>query len=350
MLDKLNIGDGNTPRSHSLFRQTSQISVTSKDSETLKYVKEQIKEIREGKVGGEKPETKYLNKKKEFVKQLFDEKQQAIERGVKEKVVNLESNMIDEMMQMALNIDIEAEIEKRVQLAKKISEFADESISKSGSFSKFTKNKSNKKNVKFEAQTNFEQSILKSDAKESKSIGDSMIDENIDIIESQQFNNSSNASKVIIPLTKIEESSQIEGKKEIKYNKSDSSLERINEDDQVSYSNDFANLSPSVSQSDKQLDIKSNNILLNKVVDIEESGYTETFEEQSLNKSQQKRLSADKLGGSQIEVVKEEEDDNSLSKSSKQDQKNQQLKELVEQSVSDIDDREILNSTNSVDW
>ena len=75
MLDKLNIGEGNTPRSHSLFRQTSQISVTSKDSETLKYVKEQIKEIREGKVGGEKPETKYLNKKKEFVKQLFDEKQ-----------------------------------------------------------------------------------------------------------------------------------------------------------------------------------------------------------------------------------------------------------------------------------
>ena len=44
--------------------------------------------------------------------------------------------MIDEMMQTALNIDIEAEIEKRVQLAKKISEFADDSASKSGSFSR----------------------------------------------------------------------------------------------------------------------------------------------------------------------------------------------------------------------
>ena len=33
---------------------------------------------------------------------------------MKDKIGNLESEMIDEMMQTALNIDIEAEIEKRV--------------------------------------------------------------------------------------------------------------------------------------------------------------------------------------------------------------------------------------------
>jgi hypothetical protein len=46
------------------------------------------------------------------------EKKKAIEKGVKDKIVNLESDMIDEMMQTALNIDIDEEIEKRVKLAK----------------------------------------------------------------------------------------------------------------------------------------------------------------------------------------------------------------------------------------
>lgn len=49
---------------------------------------------------------------------MLIEKRKAIEKGVKEKIGNLESEMIDEMMQTALNIDIEAEIEKRVKLAK----------------------------------------------------------------------------------------------------------------------------------------------------------------------------------------------------------------------------------------
>lgn len=70
---------------------------------------------------------------------MLVEKQKAIEKGVKDKIGNLESEMIDEMMQTALNIDIEAEIEKRVKLAKKIAEFGDDSVSKSGSFSKSKK-------------------------------------------------------------------------------------------------------------------------------------------------------------------------------------------------------------------
>jgi hypothetical protein len=45
---------------------------------------------------------------------LLVEKQKAIERGVKDKIGNLESEMIDEMMKTALEIDVEAEIEKRV--------------------------------------------------------------------------------------------------------------------------------------------------------------------------------------------------------------------------------------------
>lgn len=62
------------------------------------------------------PETKYLNKKREYVRQLIQEKRDAIDRGVKEKMRDLESDMIDEAMQMALQLDVDAEVEKRMGL------------------------------------------------------------------------------------------------------------------------------------------------------------------------------------------------------------------------------------------
>ena len=62
------------------------------------------------------PETKYLNKKREYVRQLIKEKRDAIDRGVKEKMRDVESDMIDEAMQMALQLDVDQEVEKRVGL------------------------------------------------------------------------------------------------------------------------------------------------------------------------------------------------------------------------------------------
>lgn len=49
---------------------------------------------------------------------------------------NLEGEMVDEMMQAALNIDVEAEIENRIRMATQLIETGrvDESVSKSGSF------------------------------------------------------------------------------------------------------------------------------------------------------------------------------------------------------------------------
>lgn len=49
---------------------------------------------------------------------MIQEKKSAIDRGVKERVRNLESDMIDEAMQMALQLDVDKEIEKRVGLLK----------------------------------------------------------------------------------------------------------------------------------------------------------------------------------------------------------------------------------------
>lgn len=70
----------------------------SQDSPRLAKAREQLRDIKEGRVGGTRPETKYLNKKREYVKELIREKQQAIERGVQEKISNFESEMIDDMM------------------------------------------------------------------------------------------------------------------------------------------------------------------------------------------------------------------------------------------------------------
>jgi hypothetical protein len=100
ILDKLS--NQSTPRT-GLRRSTSQLSA----SNSLKDVRDQIREIQDGKIGGTQPETKYLNKKREYVQQLMQEKKDAIERGVREKMRDLESDMIDEAMQMALNLDVD---------------------------------------------------------------------------------------------------------------------------------------------------------------------------------------------------------------------------------------------------
>ena len=52
----------------------------------------------------------------------MQEKKQAIDKGVEEKLIKMESDMIDEMMQTALNLDVDEEISKRVKKARQLVE------------------------------------------------------------------------------------------------------------------------------------------------------------------------------------------------------------------------------------
>lgn len=52
------------------------------------------------------------------MRQLMNEKREAIERGVKAEMGRLEGEMIDDMMRTALDLDVDAEIQRQVNLAR----------------------------------------------------------------------------------------------------------------------------------------------------------------------------------------------------------------------------------------
>ena len=110
------------------------------------------------------------------------EKKDAIDKGVKDRMKDLESDMVDEMMQAALNLDVDDEIEKRIQMAKQMVEEGriDESASKSITGSHYKQ----KKNVKFQTSpkaekfsssgTSYKQEHESSLRSKSNKIGESM--------------------------------------------------------------------------------------------------------------------------------------------------------------------------------
>ena len=71
--------------------------LASSDSYQMRKAKEQLQGLVAGAADG-KPEARYLNKKREFVRQLVNEKREAIERGVASELALLEGEMIDDMM------------------------------------------------------------------------------------------------------------------------------------------------------------------------------------------------------------------------------------------------------------
>ena len=80
------------------------------------------------------------------------EKKDAVERGVKDKMKNLESEMIDDMLYHALNLDVDKEVESRIDMARKIVKDGrtEESTSKSAGLYRNGHSKSaSKKNVTF---------------------------------------------------------------------------------------------------------------------------------------------------------------------------------------------------------
>lgn len=382
MLDCLG---GNTPRG--LRRSSSQLT-DSQDSEGLRQVKDQLRGIREGGLGGEKPETKYLNKKRDFVKQLMKEKKSAVEKGVKDKMRNFESEMIDEMLQAALNLDVDAEVENRIEIARKMVEEGriDESSSYPGT--KNSHSRSAKKNVTFQSPKKAERFSAsshsqKQDSSVSKngmrqlgaSIGEleeDMIGESIKLEESYQPSAAS-ASK-----SKKSNSFKTSAGKPQAQQKSrkDQDADSLSRDEDVDYSNEFISESipsASLSRSDKAKPLSAK-ALQQKAADIEESGYTEVFEDVSIGQSQsnQFKKQLDKAGASvKIDTVNEEEDNYQNSShvrseadgSSPHDAKDSSRTSQVDQSgelrdsapspqkeQSELEDKEVSQSTDSIDW
>lgn len=101
---------GSTPRGLRKSISQNSVSQVSASVPGLEAVQEQLRGLKGGQIGGAGPETKYINKKREFVRELMREKKEAIEKGVKERMGELESDMVDEMMQAALGLDVETEI------------------------------------------------------------------------------------------------------------------------------------------------------------------------------------------------------------------------------------------------
>lgn len=113
VLDGLN----STPRQRnrkSLLRSPSNLSA-SQSSVGVQQMKEQLQGIKSGALGGDGPETRYMQNKRAIVKDLMQAKKDAIDKGVKERMKELEGEMVDEMMQAALNLDIDREVDKKIK-------------------------------------------------------------------------------------------------------------------------------------------------------------------------------------------------------------------------------------------
>lgn len=122
--------------------------------------KEQLRDLQAGRMGGDRPETKYLNKKRDLVRKLISEKNEAVERGVKAKVQSFEGEMIDEMLQAALGLDVEEEVEKRVDQARRVVEEGrvEDSAANSSlaAYKGHLSRSTGKKNVKFQSPNKYE--------------------------------------------------------------------------------------------------------------------------------------------------------------------------------------------------
>ena len=68
---------------------------------------------------GVSPDQRYIQRKKEAAEQLIQEKEKVIQEQLNSKIRNLEKEMADEVLQQALEIDVEKEVERRFQAVKR---------------------------------------------------------------------------------------------------------------------------------------------------------------------------------------------------------------------------------------
>lgn len=69
-----------------------------------------------------------MQKKKAAAMKLMQEKEKLIEEGLKSQLKEIEANQVDKMLSLALNIDVESEIKKRLQMAKRAVEESSEHL------------------------------------------------------------------------------------------------------------------------------------------------------------------------------------------------------------------------------
>ena len=398
VLDGLN----STPRQRtrkSLLRSPSNLSASA-SSIGVQQMKDQLHGIQTGVLGGDGPETRYMQNKRAIVKDLMQAKKDAIDKGVKERMKELEGEMVDEMMQAALNLDIDREVDKKIKQIKEMaaeqsvkmeSENIEESASKysqsylSASYVPST-GKKNKKNVTFKTPDDKMSSSMYSKSSKGKrrhsKVTEGSIEEDVDGIDesiyTESFQQSTN-SKLRSRRSDLPDSSgkmsrsnkfsdkpaKIEESKQEDESESDQSLERDSDEDiDEEYSNEFASKMSESIKSETREELQSMNKLKSKASEIEDSAYSEDFDVGvSLGQSASNKLkgSVKMDSTNQIAVVDEEGEDvqesSNLDSSQKQRRSSRSKKSKessmkktasIEESLTDLEDREILESTQSV--
>lgn len=244
-------------------------------------------------------------KKKVTAKKLLQEKEKAIQEGIKQKMKNIEAEYVDELLNEALNLDVDREIEKRIKGARQAydeshnwtesSQFPanQDSISQSArSLSQSQPDPSKKKK-----KVNFA-----SPPSESKDRFSS-VHSNQDSVESKSVKSHHKFEESIGESIKIEESYQIsqpslqqESNKTIS-NQRDSVKESIKESNieesvpSSHYSEDFISQSIQSEASKGDQMLQSRNKLQAKAETLEDQndyvGYSMNFDEDSMAQSQQ---------------------------------------------------------------
>jgi len=92
----------------------------SQSSPRFNEMRKQMYDVKDRLAEGDKPNTRYINKKRDMIKDLMKRKQQAIEKGVSERLQDLEGDMVEDLMQAVIDLDVEKEVEKRIEMARQL--------------------------------------------------------------------------------------------------------------------------------------------------------------------------------------------------------------------------------------
>lgn len=90
----------------------------SGDSEGVKQALNQAHLYDKGLIG-QSADTKYVQRKKEAAQKLMQEKERVINEQLQHKLKGLESEVADEVLKQALDLDVDHEVQRRYEAAKR---------------------------------------------------------------------------------------------------------------------------------------------------------------------------------------------------------------------------------------
>lgn len=123
-----------------------QLDDDSRDSDEVREAIRQSQKLRSGLTSTD-PESRYLEKKRQAANTLLEEKEKAIQKGLMNKLAQLEEENADQLMKQALDMNVQNEINKRFEMARKMIEDSSSIVESSNSVAAPAPSK--KKNVKF---------------------------------------------------------------------------------------------------------------------------------------------------------------------------------------------------------